>query len=444
MNKSTTWINKYKPKTIADLVLNKKSIYTILSWLKKFDANKKSHYKTLNKLNSKKKKRLKKDTDPNNPQSKEPIYTNQCSCILVTGPHGIGKTISIETILHELNYTIKTVNISSLKNSKSKESYKRALSRNSIINLMNNNTSKHAIIIDRLESMTSNIEKGCLLSILKENDVFWDYPIILISDNTHSKMLKDIKTIAFTIPFYKPFENDMKQIIKKIVMNENIKFSSMAVMKNILDYAQSDVGMLIKILRDLSDLSQNKVITDTLCNNFLENIKKKDVDIDLYNATNKLLFEYNSIDECLRYFESEKVTLPLMIHQYYGNVIVNNFSNKDMQYDLVYKVVDSISTGDIIENIIYGDQSWNMQEIRGFYSCVNTSFHLCHNRTTKDKPKKQALKFTYDFNKMSIRNINKKNIINADKCFKNMNITDYIYINKIFRHLINENNIKDV
>jgi len=45
-------------------------------------------------------------------------------------------------------------------------------------------------------------------------------------------------------------------------------------------------------------------------------------------------------------------------------------------------------------------------------------------------------------NKTSIKQINKKNIINADKHFLNMNVFDYIYITKILFNMINTNDLQ--
>jgi hypothetical protein len=53
------------------------------------------------------------------------------------------------------------------------------------------------------------------------------------------------------------------------------------------------------------------------------------------------------------------------------------------------------------------------------------------------------LVFTTDLNKTSIKKINKKNINNTNRCFDNMNIFDYIYINKIIRELINQEKIEE-
>ena len=48
------------------------------------------------------------------------------------------------------------------------------------------------------------------------------------------------------------------------------------------------------------------------------------------------------------------------------------------------------------------------------------------------------LDFPMDLNRTSIQKINKKNILNANKCLNVMNIHDYIYINQIVRNMLND------
>jgi hypothetical protein len=129
-----------------------------------------------------------------------------------------------------------------------------------------------------------------------------------------------------------------------------------------------------------------------------------------------------------------------MVHQNYTSSVLKNVDNIKDQYEIIKKVGESLSTGDVVENYIYGDQSWEMQEIHGFHTCVATSFYL-HEKAKSSFPVK--LIFTTDLNKTSIKKINKKNINNTNRCFKNMNIFDYIYMNKIVRRLIEDNNIKE-
>jgi hypothetical protein len=107
---------------------------------------------------------------------------------------------------------------------------------------------------------------------------------------------------------------------------------------------------------------------------------------------------------------------------------------------VIKKVGESVSTGDVVENYIYGDQSWEMQEIHGFHTCAATSYYLSEKM---ESSLEVDLTFTTDLNKTSIKKINKKNINKTNRCFKNMNIFDYIYINKIIRKLIDDNKIEE-
>ena len=91
--------------------------------------------------------------------------------------------------------------------------------------------------------------------------------------------------------------------------------------------------------------------------------------------------------------------------------------------------LDFISKGDVIENYIYGDQNWDLQNIHGFYTCVLPSFYICEN--IKKNNDYIPIKFPLDLNRTSIRKINIKNINNANKYMPNMRISDYIYINKL-------------
>ena len=50
-------------------------------------------------------------------------------------------------------------------------------------------------------------------------------------------------------------------------------------------------------------------------------MKKKDLDFDLYKATNKMLTDYKDIETCLELYETENVLMPLMIHENYHEFI---------------------------------------------------------------------------------------------------------------------------
>ena len=104
-------------------------------------------------------------------------------------------------------------------------------------------------------------------------------------------------------------------------------------------------------------------------------------------------------------YETEKVLLPLMIHENYYKSIINNYDNISTIISRIKEISDSISIGDNIETSIYTDQNWYLQNIHAFYTCVNTSFNI---NSQKNKNKKININFSSDLNKTSLKNINRK------------------------------------
>jgi DNA polymerase III delta prime subunit len=312
----------------------------------------------------------------------------------------------------------------------------RMTNSSNIVMLMNGNKhNKNVIVIDEMESLTSLTEKSCISTLIKTNESNWFCPIILISNNQHNKLLSDIKKNSIELRFWPPFPNEMLIILKKITEKEQINILNQTVAYKIIEHSQRDCRRLIFILQDLKYAFGKKMITMEMINDYCTTSKKKDVDFDLFNATELLLHSYTSMDDCMRYYETEKTLLPLMIHQNYIKSILAVADENSLEtYEQIYNLSELLSKGDVVENYIYGDQNWDMCEVHGFYTCVITSFLLSNINPSTDSIK---LDFPMDLNRTSIQKINKKNILNANKCLNTMNIQDYIYINQIIRSLLN-------
>ena len=128
-----------------------------------------------------------------------------------------------------------------------------------------------------------------------------------------------------------------------------------------------------------------------------------------------------------------------MIHENYLRKMLNKSKENwnDTIYNLV-KVSDSISRGDNIETSIYTDQNWYLQNIHGFYTCLNTSYWI--NKTNQNnKIKENDIKFSTDLNKTSLKNINKKNITNLLKIIPNKSIYEILIINKLSNYFLSNN-----
>ena len=341
--------NKYKPTKIHEIVGNKKNIDQIINWLNTFESNKKKILSDnkKSKTKSKKNKKIKipiptvEEEDYLNHDVEAPDINNMMddicsekeieeymtininkstgpkSCLLITGNHGVGKTACVHAILNDLGYKIQIINFSKITTGKNiKDVIERMTNSSDILMLMDGQKSiKNVIVIDELESLTSLTEKNCISALIKTNETYWFCPIIFISNNQHNKLLSDIKKNSLEIRFWPPFPNEMLIVLKKIIEKEQININNQATAYKIIEHSQKDFRRLIFILQDLKYAFGKTLITMEMIDEYCMTSKKKDVDFDLFNATELLLHSYKSVDDCMRYYETEKTLLPLMIHQ---------------------------------------------------------------------------------------------------------------------------------
>lgn len=408
------WIEKYNPTRISDLISNRRIIKQIYDWLYTYNKNKRVILKLINEKSKK-------------------INRNSSfkSCMLLTGNHGVGKSVTIDVIAKQLNYDIKKLNVSIFKSEKNLgDIISKILMEDNIISMSNNNKKrKKIIIIDELESITSAIEKNAISNIQKLNDTKMYCPIIFISNDTHRKLIANIKKTAFWIKLYPPYDSEMIKLLNKISDSEKIIYKDNEIIYKIIHLVQGDVRRLLLILHDLKNAYNNSIITYEKITKYIESTKKKDIELNLYEATDNILYNYKSVNQCLRLYESNKVLLPLMVQQNYIPYILKN---DNTNIELVHKVSDLLSYGDIIEYYIYSEQNWNLQDIHGIYTCSLPS-HYLNDKISGIKININS-EFAGDLHKTSIKNINRKNVTNSNKYFNHMTVSDYLYLNKIIKN----------
>jgi len=400
------WINKYRPKNLNQIIGHKNQINKFKDWL----------------VNIK--------TKPKN------------NALIITGNHGIGKTLTVRLLLEEAGYLVKIINPNEIKDLRNLEDIEEYYNQNNSIlsklNYYKDKNNKIALIFDETENISLTSEKKYIMDIYKENNKTNSFPLIFISNNQHSKLLNDLKKNCEEIRFFSPFTSEIKNLIKIICNNENFKINDVdELYDKIINFSQFDIKRLINILQELS-FHYKKIEDIKTLDIFFEKSRQKNIEIGLYEATEKLLNNYNDYETVIKLYESEKVLLPLMIHEHYLKKILtkSNQSWDKVIYSLV-KTSDSISRGDNIETSIYTDQNWYLQNIHGFYTCLNTSFWInkvnSNYNLTVDK-----MNFSSDLNKTSLKNINRKNINNLMKIISNKSIDEIIYINQLANHLFKE------
>ena len=129
------WSDKYKPKSINDMIGNKKNIDTIKKWLSDFKGNKKGVERAL----------------------------------FISGPPGIGKTTIAHLILKHFDYEIIEFNASDVRSQKSVKDNLLKILNNTNVSLMQDNKLRDiGIIMDEVDGMSSGDRGGVseLVSII--------------------------------------------------------------------------------------------------------------------------------------------------------------------------------------------------------------------------------------------------------------------------------------
>ena len=290
------------------MVGNKKNIEIIKKWLSDFKSHKKNVERSL----------------------------------FISGPPGIGKTTIAHLILKYFNYEIIEFNASDVRSQKSVKDNLLKILNNTNVSLMQDNTlSNIGIIMDEVDGMSSGDRGGVseLVSIItppkkdkrgkKDNNKTYINPIICICNNNTEKKLSDLKKICLEINFSKPNNNDLKTISDKIIKSENITIDEDA-LQLIINYSQNDVRRLTFLLQDISKTFENKHITSEDIETLYKSFSKKNLDIGLFEATNKLLNNYHNLEETIVMYESDKSLMAMMMHENFITTIQKNRKDTKM------------------------------------------------------------------------------------------------------------------
>ena len=382
------WSDKYKPKSIDDMVGNKKNIEIIKKWLSDFKSNKKNVERSL----------------------------------FISGPPGIGKTTIAHLILKYFNYEIIEFNASDVRSQKSVKDNLLKILNNTNVSLMQDNTLRNiGIIMDEVDGMSSGDRGGVseLVSIItppkkdkrgkKDNNKTYINPIICICNNNTEKKLSDLKKICLEINFSKPNNNDLKTISDKIIKSENITIDEDA-LQLIINYSQNDVRRLTFLLQDISKTFENKHITSEDIETLYKSFSKKNLDIGLFEATNKLLNNYHNLEETIVMYESDKSLMAMMMHENFITTIQKNRKDTNsVKLEKIYEVIHNLSVGDIIDKYIYNNQYWGLQGYNGIIKCSLPSKIV--NNMEKSLYSNSDINFTSLLSKSALQYGNQKNFI---------------------------------
>lgn len=412
------WTNKYQPKTLDQMVLNKSKLKSIREWFENF-----------------------KD-----PKSKK--------ILLLSGPPGIGKTTIANLALQEYGYNVIEYNASSIRGPKNiREVFNKILGYRSVIDMFKNNTMPTGVIMDEIDTLCSGGDKGGMTEFLniiksrKEKNVYHiNNPIVCTYNEFSDKKLTELRNQSVEIKINKPSKFELGKIVDKIQENEGMDIDEDA-KQLLIKHSVFDIRRLINILYDIYLIYKDKTITYEIVEEVIETFVKKNVDVQIFDMTRNILNHELTSDELLSYYDSDRLLLPMMLHENYINSILHRKIDDKSKQELILKCSDSLINYDIYQTSIYENQNWEIADTKvlSFFTLMNEIAKLDKSMIHIDK-----IDYTVLLNKISLYHTNKKlintlsNKINIDLSIDDMYFLSEIIVFHIFNKKGDMNKLKDV
>ena len=373
--------------------------------------------------------------------------------LLVYGESGIGKTYFIESHLS------KKLKLKPLTNDKIDQLMDEKPSNYSsflslffdVITFDDIDDKKKIMVIN--EKTLYNFEK-CSKIIIKliDDSIKLNYPMIIIIDSEHKKLISNLEKKAITIRFNKPGNDEVKKILNMILIKNNISDKinprnkgriSNTLNNKICELSNNNLNKVFVLVNNLINnycdiVNDSKVITK---NNFIEFLKdtvENNNKNNIYVSNYKLLTKYESIEQAMELYNNDNIDNPLIMEESYTQKIIayeNANGTIEPIKDIVVRLTKSFTYSNLIDTYIYNSQQWtNLKRIYGYFSCVLPSYLL----SKIEIDYSPNVKFLSDMNKTSIQKINTKQIFNVYENFDIINIDYYIYIGNYIKSIISQ------
>ena len=312
--KKELFVDKYKPKTIQEIIGHKEQINELGKWLDAFPTS-----------------------------LKNPDYKRG---VLITGPPGIGKTTMAHLVATTLGYKVAEYNASDTRSIKSLEGL--GLRR----------LFKEVVIMDEIDGLSERGSVGEIAALIKTSQV----PIICIANEKPPK-LKPIISVTLDIKCNRPMKSTVaialtkkmpgttKEQIEKLCEQSGNDIRSVL---NTLDFGQGLGGL--KASGDLKPAGDLKASKDPslLCEERSYSSSRKDPQQDIFSATSKLFR-----NKKLSFAEADDLVftdfnmVPLMVQEAYAA------ASADIEE--LEAAAERLSLGDLMSKQLYRDMNdWSL------------------------------------------------------------------------------------
>lgn len=313
MKDNLLWVEKYRPKKIADVLGNEEAKAAFVDWLKN-------------------KRRVKK-------------------AVLLHGPPGVGKTALVNAAANDFGFTLIEMNASDTRNEKAINKIAGPATSFVALDKFSTESKGNLLFMDEVDGIAGNEDRGGVSAILKIVDAS-QVPVIMAANNPDVEKLRPLKKVSALIRFQPVRIPLIIAMLRRICQKEHVE-AEFEALERIAQNSRGDVRSAINDLQSLAETTRVLTLQDTMALSY----RNRDI----------------SMDETLRTYFSAKSLLEASIllsrsSVDYDDLLLSVSDNLPRRYADVGELAeafDLISQADVFRGRI-GTENWHL--LKYFYN----------------------------------------------------------------------------
>jgi replication factor C large subunit len=302
------WVEKYRPKSMSEIIGNEEAKTTFTHWLEKGKERKKK-------------------------------------AVLLYGPAGVGKTALVNAASNQFGFTIIEMNASDTRTEKAINKVGKPATSYVALDRFSAETKGNILFLDEVDGVFGQQDRGgigAIVKIVKESLV----PVVMAANNTDLKKLTPLKNVCLLVRFQPIRIPLIITMLRRICLKENIE-AEFEALERIACNSQGDVRSAINDLQSASAGKKILRVQDTVFLNF------RNKDVGIYEIL-KGVFSAESVKEAATLINQSNVD--------YDEFLLSVSDNLPFRYtDPIELAIayDIVSRADVFRGRV-GTENWRL------------------------------------------------------------------------------------